>query len=101
MLPLSHPVSSCLEQVARTALCGRGGWKEGRGFMRMAGFSLAAMLLSGVALADPPAAPAPAAAPAAAPAPTSTVPPLGGGNIFISPMGQPFHGRDGLSGAEE
>lgn len=72
--------------------------------MRMAGFSLAAMLLSGVALADPPAAapaPAPAAAPAAAPAPASTVPPLGGGNIFISPMGQPFHGRDGLSGAEE
>jgi hypothetical protein len=66
--------------------------------MRIAGLSLAAMLLAGGALADPPAAttsPVPAAASA------STVPPIPGGNIFISPMGQPFRGRDGISGAEE
>jgi hypothetical protein len=70
--------------------------------MRIAGLSLAAVLLAGGALADPPAATtgaAPVPAPAAASA--STVPPLGGGNIFISPMGQPFHGQGGVSGAEQ
>jgi hypothetical protein len=74
--------------------------------MRIAGLSLAALLLSGGALADPPAA-APGQAVTApattvtAPVAASTVPPISGGNIFISPMGEPFHGRDGLSGAEE
>jgi Ca2+-binding EF-hand superfamily protein len=35
-----------------------------------------------------------------APPPPAIVP-LTGGHIFISPMGEPFHGEDGVSGAEE
>ncbi len=78
--------------------------------MRIAGLSLGAWLLAGgAAFAAPPAAPsAPppvaqtdAAAPAATPAVTPAVTPLGGGHIFISPMGEPFRGADGVSGAEE
>lgn len=49
----------------------------------------AAALLPATTLAQ---APAPAAAPAA--------PPLVGGSDFISPVGQPFHSQDALSGAE-
>jgi hypothetical protein len=84
--------------------------------MRIAG-SLSVLLLSSsvAAFAAPPvpplapvpaAAPAPAATPAAAPNAAivvqgqNTVAPIPGGSIFISPMGEPFHGAEGLSGAE-
>ncbi len=75
--------------------------------MRIAGLSLGAWLLAGGAVsaappAPPSAQPAPAApAVAAAPVATPAVTPLGGGHIFISPMGEPFRGADGVSGAEE
>ncbi|HEY0315192.1 MAG TPA: hypothetical protein VGC28_02890 [Sphingomonas sp.] len=74
------------------------------------------MLLSGTALAAPPASPpaqtpspAPAPAPAAAPAvgeitvngAATPITPLGGGHIFISPMGEPFHTEGGISAAEQ
>lgn len=74
--------------------------------MRTLLVSLGALLLSGTALADPPQ-PAPAAAPAPAPADitvngnTQPVTPLGGGHIFISPMGEPFHTEGGVSAAEQ
>ncbi len=76
--------------------------------MRNGVLSLGAWLLTGsAAVAAPPTPPAPAA-PVVAPAPvvvtapsTSAVTPLGGGHIFISPMGEPFHGMEGVSGAEE
>ena len=72
--------------------------------MRTVCVSLGALLLAGAAMADPPQ-PAPAAPPAqpditvngAAP----TVAPLGGGHIFISPMGEPFHTQGGVSAAEQ
>lgn len=80
--------------------------------MRIAA-SLFGLLLSssGAGVAAPPAAtPAPAAttatpAPAAESAPivvtgANTVAPIPGGAIFISPMGEPFRGAEGLSGAE-
>ncbi len=71
--------------------------------MRTACISLGALLMAGAALADPP---APVAAP---PAPAditvngaaATVAPLGGGHIFISPMGEPFHTAGGVSAAEQ
>ena len=86
--------------------------------MRIAA-SLFGILLSssGAAIAAPPTA-TPASAPAASapaaaavpPAATATAPivvtganvvaPLPGGAIFISPMGEPFRGAEGLSGAE-
>ena len=84
--------------------------------MRIAG-SLSVLLLSSslAASAAPPVVappPAPASAPAATPAPAAApnqaivvqgqniVAPIPGGPIFISPMGEPFHGAEGLSGAE-
>jgi hypothetical protein len=75
--------------------------------------SLGALLLAGVAMADPPAptAPAPTAPAPAAPAPaapitvTGTAPqavtPIAGGHIFISPMGEPFHSEPGGVSAAE
>ena len=75
--------------------------------MRIAGLSLGAWLLAGGAVSAAPPAPPSAqparAAPAVAAAPVATpaVTPLGGGHIFISPMGEPFRGADGVSGAEE
>lgn len=78
--------------------------------MRNMVLSMGAWLLAGgAAIAAPPVAPAPAPAPAApvpaTPAPTAAVEPaivpLAGGHIFISPMGEPFHGAEGISGAEE
>jgi len=84
--------------------------------MRIVGLSLGALLLAGsAAIAAPtetpappaaqtaaPAAAAPAATPATtpAPAPAPAVTPIPGGAIFISPMGEPFRGANGLSGAE-
>jgi hypothetical protein len=70
--------------------------------MRTLWVSLGALLLSGTAWADPP-------QPAAAPAPsditvngtTQPITPLGGGHIFISPMGEPFHTDGGVSAAEQ
>jgi hypothetical protein len=65
---------------------------------------LGALFLAGVAMADP-SQPAPAAAPAPADITVNgaapTVAPLGGGHIFISPMGEPFHTEGGVSGAEQ
>jgi hypothetical protein len=82
---------------------------KGKGItMRTVCVSLAALLLAGSAMADPPAqAPAPAA-PAAAgqitvngAAPAATpVTPIAGGHIFISPMGEPFHTDGTISAAE-
>ncbi|WP_454886276.1 hypothetical protein [Sphingomonas oryzagri] len=83
--------------------------------MRTLIVSLGALLLSGTALADPPqAASAPAPAPSTATtappasditvngaAPKPAVTPLGGGHIFISPMGEPFHTDGGVSAAEQ
>ena len=75
--------------------------------MRIAGSLLVLLLSSGAALAVPP-----SLSPAAAPAPAeksneaivvqgqNVVAPLPGGVIFISPMGEPFRGAEGLSGAE-
>ncbi|HLZ79600.1 MAG TPA: hypothetical protein VKQ09_09690 [Sphingomonas sp.] len=73
--------------------------------MRNGVLSLGAWLLAGsAAVAAPPTPVAPAAAPtppvAVAPA-EPAVTPLAGGHIFISPMGEPFHGAEGVSGAEE
>ncbi len=77
--------------------------------MRIAGLSLGTSLLLGSAAIAQTAAPpsstpaaqaAPAAAVAGAPA-TPAVTPLAGGHIFISPMGEPFHGAEGVSGAEQ
>jgi uncharacterized membrane protein YgcG len=77
--------------------------------MRTVCVSLAALLWTASAMADPPAAaPVPAAAPAtpaqitvngAAPA-TAPVTPITGGHIFISPMGEPFHTDGSISAAE-
>ena len=68
--------------------------------MRIAGWSFGAWLLMGsAAIAAPQEAPPPAAAPATA-APVPAVAPLTGGPIFISPMGEPFRGAEGVSGAE-
>lgn len=71
--------------------------------MRTLLVSLGALLLSGTALADPPATPSPAAAPAdiTVNGAAQPVAPLGGGHIFISPMGQPFHTETGVSAAEQ
>jgi Ca2+-binding EF-hand superfamily protein len=75
--------------------------------MRFAGWSFGAWLLMGsAAVAAPQDTPPPGAAPAPASsvvvsAPAPAVTPLAGGHIFISPMGEPFHGAEGVSGAEE
>jgi hypothetical protein len=78
--------------------------------MRIAASLSVLLLLSSTAtIAAPPVvAPAPVATtpPATAANPAivvqgqNVVAPLPGGAIFISPMGEPFHGADGLSGAE-
>jgi EF hand len=73
--------------------------------MRTVCVSLGALLLAGAVMADP-APPPPAAPPAditvngAAP-PVQKVAALGGGHIFISPMGEPFHTDAGISAAEQ
>ncbi len=75
--------------------------------MRLAGSVSVLLWLSSAALAAPPVAPPPVATPPA-PAPNqdivvtgqTAVAPIPGGPIFISPMGEPFHGGEGLSGAE-
>lgn len=69
--------------------------------MRLVAMSLGVLVLGGMATAQTPPAAAPeapivVAAPNAAPA----EPPLSGGSIFISPMGQPYHVDGPLSGAE-
>jgi hypothetical protein len=77
---------------------------QGKGIvMRMICGTLGALLLAGSAMAQ-----APTPAPAAAPAPAASAPvakpvvtPLGGGHIFISPMGEPFHSEEGISAAEQ
>ncbi len=83
--------------------------------MRIAASLSVLLVSSAAALAAPPvatptAAPTPAAPVAAAPAEApnaaivvsgqTVVAPLPGGAIFISPMGEPFRGAEGLSGAE-
>ncbi len=75
--------------------------------MRIAA-SLSVLLLSSAAAigAPPVAAPTPAPPPAEAPNDTivvqgqNVVAPIPGGPIFISPMGEPFHGEGGVSGGE-
>ena len=70
--------------------------------MRTACIFLGALLMAGAALAVPP-------APVTPPTPADitvngaalTVAPLGGGHIFISPMGEPFHTDGGVSAAEQ
>jgi len=79
---------------------------KAKGFeMRTLLVSVGALLLSGTALADPPAAPPPVAAPAPAEITVNgaaqPITPLGGGHIFISPMGEPFHTDGGVSAAEQ
>jgi hypothetical protein len=81
--------------------------------MRKICVSLGALILAGAASA---ASSQPAPAPAQQPAPTPAAPvegqitvngaapaiaPLGGGHIFISPMGEPFHTQGGVSAAEQ
>jgi len=82
--------------------------------MRIAGSLSVLLMSSAVVAAAPPATPPvatpPATAPAEAPkeAPNEAivvqgqnfVAPISGGAIFISPMGEPFHGGEGLSGGE-
>jgi hypothetical protein len=66
------------------------------------------LLLSSSAATGAPPVPPPAATPAPAASPNeaivvqgqNVVAPLPGGQIFISPMGEPFHGAEGLSGGE-
>jgi EF hand len=74
--------------------------------MRIAGSLSVLLLLSSAAMAAPPVPVTPAPAPAETPNQAivvqgqTVVAPLPGGAIFISPMGEPFHGAEGLSGAE-
>jgi len=83
--------------------------------MRIAGsLSVLLLLSSAAAVAAPPvSAPVPTPVPASVPAAPAAAPnaeivvqgqnavaPIPGSAIFISPMGEPFHGADGLSGGE-
>jgi len=75
--------------------------------MRIAGSLLVVLLLSSTAAVGAPTQPtAPVPAPVEKPNEAivvqgqNVVAPLPGGPIFISPMGEPFHGDGGLSGAE-
>lgn len=69
--------------------------------MRLVAMSLGVLVLGGTATAQtPPAKSVQAPLPASAAPPVPAEPPLTGGPVFISPMGQPYHVDGALSGAE-